>query len=431
MGAPHSAYTPCAVSRQHGGPKAGILSYSMWSSLLRRSAALGIAFGATLGPRAPGPLPAAPPAVALDSLAARRPDYRALAHALARYRALAADPTVPDFPTPERMPVRPGDSLAAAALLHARLAALGDLEGPAGAATAAQYDAELVEAVRRFQVRHGLVADGIIGAATVAELQMPLGARVAQIETAMRRVENEPVLDRGPFIVVNVPAFTLFAFDGGPTDTVAALAMKVIVGQAGRLSTPSLEEQLQYLDFQPAWNVPRSILLREIVPVLRRDSNYLRRQHMELMHGVDDVLGDTVTAAAIADLVSGRLWVRQRPGGNNPLGRVKFAMPNDSNVYLHDTPNRAVFAWARRDLSHGCIRLERARDLAVWATRGLDGWSADSVDAALAGPVFRRVALPDPIPVIVEYVTVVVMPEGSVWFVPDIYGLGDDLANGW
>lgn len=403
----------------------------MWSSLLRRSAALGIALGATLGPGASGLRPQLLAAPAPDSLAVRRPDYRALAQALARYRALAADAALPEFPTPEQMPVRPGDSLAAAPLLRARLAALGDLAAPADTATDARYDVALVGAVRRFQVRHGLVADGIIGAATLAELRTPLGVRVAQIEAAMRRIEKEPVLDPGPFIIVNVPAFTLFAFDGGPTDTVAALTMKVIVGQAGRLSTPSLEEQLQYLDFRPAWNVPRSILLREIVPVLRRDSTYLRRQHMELMRGVDQALGDTVTAATIADLVSGRLWVRQRPGGNNPLGRVKFAMPNDSNVYLHDTPNRAVFAWARRDLSHGCIRLERARDLAVWATRGVDGWNADSVDAALAGPAFRRVPLPHPIPVIVEYVTVAVMPDGSVWFVPDIYGLGDDSANGW
>ncbi len=238
-------------------------------------------------------------------------------------------------------------------------------------------------------------------------------------------------MDSGRFIVVNVPAFTLFAYDGGPRDTEPALVMKVIVGRAGRLSTPSLKEEVQYLDFWPDWNVPRSILTREIVPQLRRDTTYLRRQHMELMQGRDSVLGDTVTAAVIEWLEAGRLWVRQRRGPGNPLGHVKFVMPNDSNVYLHDTPDKALFMRARRDLSHGCIRLERARDLAIWAMRERPDWTVDSVDVALAGPEFRRVALSQPIPVIVEYVTVVAMPDGTVRFVPDIYGRNGDPANGW
>ena len=315
--------------------------------------------------------------------------------------------------------------------MRARLAALGDLERSAAADTSAVYGGALVDAVRRFQDRHGLVADGVIGRATLLQLQMPLRDRVTQIEMALARIRHEPAVDSGRFIVVNVPAFTLFAYDGGPADTVPALVMEVIVGRSGRLSTPSLEEEVRYLDFWPDWNVPRSILTREIIPHLRRDSTYLRRQNMELVQGRDAALGDTVNAAVIEQLEAGRLWVRQRRGPANPLGRVKFVMPNDSNVYLHDTPDKSVFARARRDLSHGCIRLERARDLAIWAMRERPDWTSDSVDVALAGPGFRRVMLPRPIPVIVEYVTVVAMPDGTVHFVPDIYGRGGDPANGW
>ena len=385
--------------------------------------------GAPPAVRAPEPISA--PSLGEAFAGVRRPDYRALERALARYDTLAADSTIPEFPTPERLPVSPGDSLATANALRTRLAALGDLDRAAAADPDPWYSGDVVDAVRRFQARHGLDADGVIGRATLAQLQTPLRDRVTQIEAALVRIRREPVVDSGRFIVVNVPAFTLFAYDDGFRDTTPALVMKVIVGRAGRLDTPSLEEELQYLDFWPDWNVPRSILTREIIPLLRADTTYLHRQNMELMQGRDLALGDTVTPAVIEQLESGRLWVRQRRGPTNPLGRVKFAMPNDSNVYLHDTPDKSLFARARRDLSHGCIRLERARDLAIWAMRERPDWNTDSVDVALAGPAFRRVTLAQPIPVLVVYVTVVAMPDGTVRFVPDIYGRNGDPTNGW
>ena len=379
--------------------------------------------------RAPEPLSA--PSLGDAFGGVRRPDYRALERALTRYDTLVADSTIPEFPTPDRLPVAPGESLATATALRTRLAALGDLDRWAAADPDPWYSGELVDAVRRFQERHGLDADGIIGPATLTQLQTPLRDRVTQIEAALLRIRHEPVVDSGRFIIVNVPAFTLFAYDDGARDTPPALVMKVIAGRAGRLSTPSLAVKVQYLDFWPDWNVPRSILTREIIPLLRTDTTYLQRHDMELMQGRDMALGDTVTPAVIEQLEAGRLWVRQRRGPGNPLGRVKFVMPNDSNVYLHDTPDKSLFALARRDLSHGCIRVERARDLAIWAMRERQDWNTDSVDVALTGPDFRRVMLPRPIPVLVEYVTVVAMPDGTVRFVPDIYGRDSVPANTW
>ncbi|HUX34436.1 MAG TPA: L,D-transpeptidase family protein, partial [Gemmatimonadaceae bacterium] len=367
----------------------------------------------------------------VDTLVTRRPDYRLLVHALARYRALAADTTIPAFPTPRAMPVRPGDSLAAIAALRARLIALGDLDRAADPATGDRYAGALVDGVRRFQRRHGLDPDGILGAATLTALQTPLALRVREIELSLDRTRAEPPVDSGPYIVVNVPAFRLFAWNAWDGDTVPALDMRAIVGKAVRTPTPTLVNQLRYLDFWPEWNVPRSILVNEILPILRRDSLYLHREHMELVGRGDVVLGDKVSPAAIKALTAGALRVRQRRGPTNPLGRVKFVIPNDSNIYLHDTPNKALFERARRDFSHGCIRLEHARELAIWAMRDHSGWDADSVDAAMARPQFRRVTLPRTIPVVMEYNTAMATADGTVWFLPDVYHRDRAILNAW
>jgi len=367
----------------------------------------------------------------VDTLVTRRPDYRVLVHALARYRALAADTTIPPFPTPRAMPVRPADSLAAIAALRARLTALGDLDRAAESDTGDRYAGMLVDGVRRFQRRHGLDPDGILGAATVAALQTPLALRVREIELSLDRTRAEPPVDSGPYIVVNVPAFRLFAWNGREGDTAPALDMRAIVGKAVGTPTPTLVNQLRYLDFWPDWNVPRSILVNEILPILRRDSLYLQREHMELVGRGEVVLGDTVNPAVIEALTAGALRVRQRRGPTNPLGRVKFVIPNDSNIYLHDTPNKALFERARRDFSHGCIRLEHARELAIWAMRDHAGWDADSVDAAMAGPEFRRVMLPRTIPVFVEYNTAMATSDGAVWFLPDVYNRDRPALNAW
>ncbi|MDE3174183.1 MAG: L,D-transpeptidase family protein [Gemmatimonadota bacterium] len=368
----------------------------------------------------------------LDTLALRRPDYRNLLHALARYRQLAADTTIPTVPLPDHLPVKPGDSLDIVPELRDRLAALGDLDRADAAGIAhGVYAGPLVDAIRRFQRRHGLDDDGVIGRATLLALQTPIATRVAQMERALAALRQEPPVPSGPFVVVNVPAFHLFAYDGNPDDTTPALDSRVIVGQAVKRETPSMMPQLRLLDFWPYWDVPRSIVVNEMLPSMLRDSLYLRRENMEMVTPSGSAVGDSVTAGALDSLRAGTLRVRQRPGPTNALGFVKFVIPNDSNVYLHDTPDKSLFARPRRDFSHGCIRVEQARALAIWASRGLASWTADSVDAALAGPGSRRVALPRPIPVIIEYVTVMASQDGTVWFLPDIYERAAHSLNGW
>jgi murein L,D-transpeptidase YcbB/YkuD len=376
-----------------------------------------------IGPRT------APSITAVDTSITGRLDYRLLVRALERYRVLAADSTIPAFATPSSRAVRLGDSLATVRQLRGRLIAFGDLLDTAADGPSGRYAGPVVAAVRRFQLRHGLDDDGVIGPKTVAALQYPLSMRLHQIELSLDRMRREPPTDGGPFITVNAAAFRLFAFEGTGTDSAPTLDMKVIVGRAVRTPTPTLAGQLRYLEFRPYWNVPRSILVKEILPKLRRDAGWLHRESMELMGQGDVVLGDTVTPETLEALRAGRMRVRQRPGGANPLGLVKFDFPNDSNVYLHDTPSKSLFAAARRDFSHGCIRLERARDLARWVMRGAPAWNDDSLDAAMASSVTRRVSVPRAIPVHVGYNTVLATADGRVWFMPDIYGRDTKAGN--
>ncbi len=355
-------------------------------------------------------------------------EYADLRTALARYRALAADATIATVHTPGALPVHPGDSLAGAAALRGRLVRLGDMPAGAAADTTTRYDSALVAAVRRFQQRHGLQDDGVIGRETLTALQAPLSARVRQVVLAMERVRRQPRLTSGRVIVVNVPAFRLYAYDSVTEGAAPSFETRVIVGRAHRTQTPTITEQLRYLDFWPYWNVPRSIQVGEIVPQLRKDSLYLRKQRMEVVGPKDRPLGDGVTAEVLRGLVSGTLRVRQKPGPGSALGRVKFVIPNDSSIYLHDTPDKSLFARARRDLSHGCIRVEKPRELAAWVLRDRPEWSEDSLARALAGPAFRRVMLARPIQVIVEYNTAIVAADGNVWFLPDVYGRDAALA---
>jgi murein L,D-transpeptidase YcbB/YkuD len=347
--------------------------------------------------------------------------YRNLRLELARYRALAKDSTLPTVPAATR--VRPGDPYKGAPALARRLAALGDMPAEASWPDHEdRYAGDLVEAVRRFQQRHGLDAQGVIDPPTFAALNTPLPRRIRQIELALERLRWLPSIRGQRFLVVNIPAFQLFAFDSAGGVGAPALNMRVIVGKAVDTRTPVLVEQLRYLEFQPYWNVPRSILVGEILPQLRRRPRYLRDHGMELIGSRDRSLGDVVTRVVLSQLASGDVRVRQRPSPRNPLGRVKFVFPNAADVYLHGTPDTALFARQRRDFSHGCIRVEVPAALAWWVLRDQPAWTRDSVDAAMAAKPTRRVLLSRPMPVILFYTTAVAVPGRGVAFYDDIYG---------
>jgi L,D-transpeptidase YcbB len=350
--------------------------------------------------------------------------YRNLRTLLERYRSLAAPPE--SAPLSAARPVAPGQFYMELGELRRRLALLGDLEEDAPVEDTV-YVGTTVEAVQRFQERHGLEPDGVIGPATLSALNVPLAHRVRQIELALERLRWLPPLGRQPFVVVNIPGFRLFGFDSAGGTGAPSFSSRVVVGRALDTETPVLYELMRYTEFRPYWNVPRSILVNEILPQLGRDPEYLRRHRMEVVGSADRSLGDSVTDDVRRRLARGELRVRQLPGPSNALGLVKFVFPNAASVYMHDTPDTELFARSRRDFSHGCIRVEDAAALAVWALRNPVEWGPDQIEAALAGPGSRRVFLRRPMPVAVVYATAVATPSGDAWFFADLYGHDREL----
>lgn len=345
---------------------------------------------------------------------------------LATYRALAEAGEPPVVPSLESgvKKIVPGQAWSGTGPLAARLRAVGDLvtEGDSSATAApAHYTGTLVDAVKRFQTRHGLEPDGVIGGSTIRALNVPMATRVRQIELAMERMRWLPELGDRPNVFVNVANFRLWAND--PRIRTEPLRMNVVVGGALDHQTPLFVEQLEYVVFRPFWNPPRSILLKEILPRARRDVAYMARNQYEIVgSGADDAPPLAVTPENLDKVQQGRLYLRQRPGPSNSLGLAKFIFPNDENVYMHGTPARAGFARARRDLSHGCVRLQDPAALAAWVLRDQPDWTRARIDAAMAGDKPVRVNLREPMTVVLFYDTVHVSRQGVVFFMEDIYG---------
>jgi murein L,D-transpeptidase YcbB/YkuD len=340
--------------------------------------------------------------------------YQALKAMLVRYRLLAA--TADAAPAFTGV-VRPGEPFDGLATLQRLLVALGDLPGDTPFPASGIYDGAITQGVARFQQRHGLDADGVIGQTTQEALRVPLSWRARQIELALERLRWLPDLSQGRLIAVNIPMFRLWAWDSVPSTT-PTLTMAVIVGRALRTRTPVFADRMEYVIFRPYWNVPSSI------PAIRRNPNYLDRERLEIVRGQADAsLVLAPTPENIAALGKGDVRLRQRPGLGNALGLVKFMFPNQNDVYMHDTPTPQLFQRSRRDFSHGCIRVENPRGLAEWALGVDPSWTQERIVAAMNGDDNRRVTLPEPIQVVIFYTTAVVLPEdGSVHFAQDLYG---------
>jgi len=345
---------------------------------------------------------------------------------LPRYRALALTEgtTFPRLKDPPRKSIKPGDAAEGLNIVRTRLIALGDLRADSTPlADPPVYEGDLVEGVKRFQARHGFEADGVLGKATWISLSVPIRWRVRQIELAMERMRWLPHLGARPFVAVNVPMFRLWGWDSVPESGAPNFEMGVIVGKALNTRTPVFMEEMEHLIFQPYWNVPKSILQKEILPILRRNLGYLEKEDMEMVDGQgDDATPVAATSENVDRLAQEKLRLRQRPGPKNALGQVKFMFPNDENIYLHGTPSPQLFGRARRDFSHGCIRLEDPVALALWALKDQPEWTREKILAAMNGAPSQRVPLTHPIRVVIYYVTAAVIPaENAVHFAEDIY----------
>jgi len=347
--------------------------------------------------------------------------YKRTEAALDHYLQLAAQGDGPPVPEVTKS-IAPGDTYAGVSQLAQRLRLLGDLAPSAAIDPASQqYSGPLVPAVEQFQARHGLAPDGKLGKETIRQLNVPLAARVRQLQDALERWRWLPPSFPQPPVVVNVPEFVLRAF--GP-DQKVGLAMNVVVGRAVRNQTPVFAKDMRYIVFRPYWNVPPSILRGEIIPAIVKNRNYIADKNFEVTtQSGTPVTSGTISDAVLAQLRAGKLAVRQKPGPANALGLVKFIFPNEHNVYLHSTPAPQLFSQSRRDFSHGCIRVQKPAELAAWLLRNQPPWDLQKAQAAMqSGPDNQQVNLKTPVPVLILYVTAVVEEDGSVHFFDDIYG---------
>jgi murein L,D-transpeptidase YcbB/YkuD len=332
--------------------------------------------------------------------------------ALASYRRIAAA----DGETlPVVTKVVAGDDYAALPQLAAKLRLYGDLAADAKI-EGTKYQGAVVDAVKHFQLRHGLDPDGIIARGTFTQLNTPASQRVTQIEIALERLRWSPAVN-GPAIIVNIPEFKLRALSAKNVET--ALEMRVVVGKAAGHKTPVFDGDLKHVVFRPYWSVPPSIQRNEIAPKLT--ASYAARNHYEIVDDAGHVV--SVNDENVRRVRNGSLQVRQKPGTSNALGLVKFLFPNDNNVYLHSTPSQALFARSRRDFSHGCVRVEDPVALAEWVLREKPEWNEEKIRATINGKrddVYVKVA--EPITVKITYQTVVAQANGDIHFYDDIYG---------
>jgi L,D-transpeptidase YcbB len=406
--------------------------------------------------------------------------YRATEAALARYLTLAqmqAAAAAPLLPEVAKSGVSPGESYPETGLLLARLQLEGDAPGaypleltppPAPQSTpkpatrahklfhrsapVAQkptatpasgpvlnfnppdlppvYTAALADAVKLYQHRHGLTEDGKLTSETIKNLNVPLTERVIQLQDSLERWRWLPAEYINAPLIVNLPEFILRGYN---PDHKVAFTMKVVVGKVlGDHDTPVFAHIMRYLIFRPYWNVPVDIARKEIAPHMQSNPGYLGAKSFE----ATDNQGNLVPATA-SQVAEGRVLVREKPGPKNSLGLVKFMFPNEYNIYLHSTPAPELFERTRRDFSHGCIRVQKPEDLAVWvlntsATPGpVDGaWDLAHVHEAMTtGPDNRQINLKNSIPIVIFYVTAIAAEDGHTHFFDDLYNYDQKLQQ--
>lgn len=367
-------------------------------------------------------------AAILDRLQPRLHHYQLLKNGLARYRALALDTTLVPLPAIPRN-LKPGMRLRAASRLRHVLAAIGDLDRTTapGASADTLYSPELVAAVKQFQLRQGFKPDGVIGSATAQRLNRPFAQRVRQIELALERFRWLPVSFPVPPVIVNIPAFRLYAFRGPIDYEDDMLAMDVVVGNAFDTHTPVFAADLKYLIFRPYWEVPSSITKSELAPKALADPDFLEREGLVIVSGESDRAAALPATRENLARLGKDLRLRQLPGPQNALGLVKFLLPNAHDVYLHDTAAKGLFVNVRRDFSHGCIRLSDPVAFATHVLRDQPEWTTERIRAAMEGEDNTRVNLSHPVPVCIVYSTAVTRENGEVYFYPDIYSLDKEL----
>jgi L,D-transpeptidase YcbB len=353
----------------------------------------------------------------LETLTNLRPEkgiYTRLKRALEQYRELVS---IGEWPQLEPGPaLRKGARSHRVAELRKRLAASGDLivnETAAGDT----FDDTLEQSVIAFQKRHGLNGDGVVSRETLVALNVPLKQRLRQIELNMERLRWILGNQEERYIIVNIAAFNMSVIEKGNT----VLSMKVVVGKPYQ-STPVFTAKMTHIVINPSWNIPKSIVQKEILRLIAKKPNYLASQNIEVLEKTGDRAWTIATDTTSLTGNASKYRFRQKPGAKNALGQLKFMLPNSHDVYLHDTPSKSLFARNVRAFSHGCIRIENPIGLAEYLLRDNPYWTRSAIVAAIGKGVERTVHIPQPLDVHLLYLTAWVDEDGSLQFRNDIYG---------
>jgi murein L,D-transpeptidase YcbB/YkuD len=329
--------------------------------------------------------------------------YSALKQQLGRYVEIAKNGGWPQITTAKKT-LKKGMTAPEITIIKKRLQITGDFPG---SDTSRVFNDTLKISVKNFQERHGYNATGIISDSLIKEMNVPVIKRIQQLLMNMDRIRWLASQPKGNLIVVNIPEFVLHLYEGNQK----VFDMDVVVGKEGH-NTMMFNGDLNQVVFCPYWNVPPSIVRKEIMPEMEKNPGYLSKENMEITGNED-----------------GLPVIRQRPGGKNALGRVKFLFPNSFDIYLHDTPVKSLFEKDRRAYSHGCIRLKEPEKLANYVLRNQPEWTPDKIEEAMNSGEQKFVKVKNPIPVVITYYTAWVDEKGLLNLREDIYGHDTNLAG--
>lgn len=326
-----------------------------------------------------------------------------------------------DWPyLPVDIVLKKGDSSVDVFTLRKRLMITGDLTDN-NQDDLYYFDDQLEEGVKRFQYRHGLIVDGIVGPKTITALNIPVTKRIEELRLNQSRIFNlfDDYIDR--YILVNVPAYELKVIEDGRE----IIKMKAIVGK-NHSRTPIFKDEMEYLVFNPTWRIPIRKTVREIIPIIKNDPTYLERKSIRVFDSWDENAEELIPEKVDWDkynLNNFDLMLEQEPGPDNELGRIKFMFPNDYLVYIHDTPDKELFQYNTRTFSSGCIRIEKPFELALYCLKNHPEWDWNKIMSVIESGEPTEVYLQEAIPVVIVYWTAWVDETGIVHFREDIYSL--------
>ncbi|MCK5647482.1 MAG: L,D-transpeptidase family protein [Gammaproteobacteria bacterium] len=349
--------------------------------------------------------------------------YKGLIKAMAQYRQIQQDGGWNEIPS--GVVLKPGMQDSRVPLIQARLQVSGDLKKNIIEAADHNYSERIEAGVKAFQYRHNLEVDGVIGKGTLEQMNVSVESRIEQIRANLERIRWVKRNLGDEFVLVNIAGFKVYYFQ----DNKLIWQSRAQVGTDYR-KTPVFRDDINYLVFNPTWTVPPTILSKDILPKLKKDSGYLQKKNMNVINSKGKIIDASKINWSTMTAKKFPYMIRQEPGPSNALGRVKIMFPNKHLVYLHDTPSKSKFKRTERAFSSGCIRVENPFELAELLLKDSDKWNQQSFAEMLATGKLKNVNLPEKVPVLLLYFTTQIDENGKMIFYKDIYNRDEKIIKG-